>query len=103
MGQNALGQLDYRIFNLRTLEQYDEKSWFFACRYRFMESRSWLKNIEVDVVKNGCGHSVLRTLKLTVCQVQMNEIKWFLVCRYKFMKAKGYWQFSGVDGQKWTF
>ena len=91
MGQNALGQLDYRIFKSTiTLEQYDEKAWFFACWYRFMESRSWLKNIEVDMVKSGCGHSVLRTLKLAVCQGQMNEINWFLVCWYKFMKAKSY-------------
>ena len=89
MGQNALGQSDYRIFKSTiTLEQYDEKGWFFACWYRFMESRSWLKNIEVDVVKNGCGYSVLMTLKLAVCQGQMNGINWFLVCWYKFMKAK---------------
>ena len=55
-----------------------------------MENRSWLKNIGVGMVKNGCGHSVLRTLKLAVCQGKMNEINWFLVCWYKFMKAKSY-------------
>ena len=27
--------------------------WFFACWYRFMKIKSWLKNIGVDVVKNG--------------------------------------------------
>ena len=81
MGQNALGQSDYRIFKSTiSLEQNDEKAWFFACWYRFMENRNWLKNIGVGVVKNGCGHSVLRTLKLAVCQGKTNEINWFLVC-----------------------
>ena len=55
-------------------EQNDEKAWFFACWYRFMESRRWLKNIRVGIIKNGCGNSVLRSLKLAVCQVKMNEI-----------------------------
>ena len=89
MGQNALGQSDCRIFKSTiTLDQYDKKPWFFACWCRFMESRSWLKNIEV--IKNGCGHSVLRTLKLAVCQGQMNEINWFLMCWYKIIKGKSY-------------
>ena len=33
-----------------------------------------LKILGLDMVKNGCGHSVLRTLKLAVCQGKMNEI-----------------------------
>ena len=72
------------------LEQNDEKAWFFASWYRFMESSSWLKNTGVIIIKNGCGHSVLRTLKLAVSQGKMNEINWFLMCLYKFMKAKSY-------------
>ena len=45
MGQNALGQSEYRIFKSTiSLEQNDEKGWFFACWYKFMENRSWLKN-----------------------------------------------------------
>ena len=55
-----------------------------------MEIRSWLENIEVGIVKNGCDHSVLRTLKLAVCQGEMDVINWFLVCCYKFRKAKSY-------------
>ena len=47
-----------------------------------------MKNIGVCIFKNGCGHSVLRTLKLAVCQGKFDEINWFLVCWYKFMKAK---------------
>ena len=81
IGQNALSQSDYRIFNSTvSLEQNDEKTWLFAWWYRFMEVRSWLKNIGVTVVKNRCGHSVLRTLKLAVCQGEISEIDWFLVC-----------------------
>ena len=91
MGQNALNQSDCSIFKLTTsLEQNDEKAWFFAYWCRFIEIKSWLKNIGVGMVKNGCGHSVLRTLKLAVCQGKMNEINWFLVCWYKFIKAKSY-------------
>ena len=81
IGQNALSQSDYRIFNSTvSLEQNDEKTWLFAWWYRFMKVRSWLKNIGVTVVKNRCGHSVLRTLKLAVCQGEISEIDWFLVC-----------------------
>ena len=55
-----------------------------------MESRSWLKNIGDSIIKNGCGYSVLRTLKVAVCQGKMYEINSFLVCWYKFMKARSY-------------
>ena len=67
-----------------------KEAWFFVCWYRFMENRSCLKNIGMNVVKNGRGHSVLRTLKLNGCQGEMNGINWFLVCWYKFRKAKSY-------------
>ena len=77
MGQNALGQSDYRIFKPAiSLEQTDKKAWIFAWWYRVMESRSWLKNVGVSMVKNGYGHSILRTLKLAVCQGKINEIIW---------------------------
>ena len=36
-----------------SLEQNDAKAWFFACWYRLMEIRSWLKNIGVGMVKMG--------------------------------------------------
>ena len=38
-----------------------------------MEIKSLLKNIGVDVVKNGCGHPVHRTQKLTSSQEGINE------------------------------
>ena len=87
MDQNALGQSDCRIFKSTiSLEQIDKKTWFFACWYRFMEIKSWLKNIEVGVVKSMCGHLRVRTLKLALSQEAMNGINWFLVCWYKFKK-----------------
>ena len=55
-----------------------------------MEIKSWLKNIGVGIVKNGCDHSSLRTLKLTVSQVGIIGINWFLVCWQKFRNTKSY-------------
>ena len=58
MGQNALGQSDCKILKSNlSLEQKDEKAWFFACWYRFMEFESSLKSIDVSIVKS--GHSGL--------------------------------------------
>ena len=72
MAQNALGQSDNQIFkSMISLEQNDEKAWFSIEKY-------W------------GGQSVLRTLKLAVCQGKLNEINWFLVCWYRFMKAKSH-------------
>ena len=36
----------------------------FACWYKFIEIKSWLKNIGVGMVINGCAHSGHRTLRL---------------------------------------
>ena len=54
--------LDCRIFRSTvSLKQNDEKASFFACWWKFMETKSWLKNIGLVVVNNWCGHAVLRT------------------------------------------
>ena len=91
MGQNALGQLDCRIFKSTIFPgQNYEKAKFCACWHRFMIIKIWLKNIGVSMVKNGWGHSSLRTLKLVVSQEGTNEINWFLLCQYKLKKAKSY-------------
>ena len=42
------------------------------------------------MIKNGCGHLGLRTLKSAVSQEWMYELGWFFACWYKFMKAKSY-------------
>ena len=81
MDQNALSQSHRRIFKLTiSLEQNDKKPWLFACWYRFIEIKSWLKSMWVDLVKIGCGHSGLRALKLGVSQEGINGINRFVVC-----------------------
>ena len=63
IGQNALVQSDcMNVKSTMSLKQKDEKAWFFACLYKFMEIKSGLKNIGVGVVKKGCVHSCHRTL-----------------------------------------
>ena len=44
-------QITGLLNQLISLEQNDAKAWFFACWYRFMEIKSWLKNIGVGMVK----------------------------------------------------
>ena len=81
IGQNALNQSGCSIFKLTiSLEQNDEKAWFFACWCRFIEIKSQLKNIGMGMVKNGCGYYGLRTLKLAVSLEGINRVSWFLVC-----------------------
>ena len=80
MDQDALDQSDCSMFKLVvSLEHNDGKAWFFAYWCRFVEIKSWLKNIGVGLVKNGCGHSGLRTVKLAVSQEGINGVSWFLV------------------------
>ena len=71
-------------------------AWFFACWYIFMEIKSWFKDLgaggrRVDVVKNGCGHSVHGTLKLAISQEEINRVNWFvgLLIRIQ-VKAESY-------------
>ena len=78
MGESPCSQSEFRIFKSTiSLGQNDEKIWFLACWYRFMGSRSWLKNIEEGNVKSGFGHSVLKTLKLAVSQGKMYQVDFF--------------------------
>ena len=55
-----------------SLEGKDEKAWFFAWCYKFIEIKSWLKNIGMGAVINGCPHSGCRNLKLAVAISQRN-------------------------------
>ena len=50
-GPNALDQSDCILNWLYLLNKNNEKAWFFACWCRFIEIKSWLKNIGVGVVK----------------------------------------------------
>ena len=74
ISQNALGQSDCKIFKSPiSLEKNDEKNWFFACWYKFIEVKRWLENIGVGMVINGCDHSGSRTLNLAVSHEEINE------------------------------
>ena len=54
MCENVFGQSDCRIFKSAiSLEQNDKKALFFTCWYKFLETKSWLKNIRMGVVING--------------------------------------------------
>ena len=61
-------------------EKNDEKAWFVAYWYIVIKIKNWLKNIGLGLVKNGCGHSGHRTLKLAVSQEGVTGINWFLEC-----------------------
>ena len=64
-----LANQDARFLNRLYLQKkMMKKPLFFACLYRFMEIKYRSKNIEVGVIRNGCGHSSLRTPKLAVSQ-----------------------------------
>ena len=73
-----------------SLEQNDEKVWLFACWYKFIKIKNWLKNIRMGVVINGCTHFGFRILKLAVSHKDVNGINWFLAFWYKFRKASSY-------------
>ena len=50
----------------------------------------------MEIVKNGCGQSVHRTLKLTVSREWIDGINWFFACWYKFMQMKRCLKIFGV-------
>ena len=60
MCQNVLGQSDCKIFKSTSLEQNDEKVYFFACSYKFIEIKTWLKTIGIGAVINGCAENWLQ-------------------------------------------
>ena len=80
-GPKCSWPIDCSIFKLAiSLEQNDEKAWFFTYWCSFVEIKRWLKNVGVGTVKNVCGHSDFRTLKLAVSQQGITRVSWFLVC-----------------------
>ena len=93
MGQNVLGQSNYMNISL---EQIDEIAWFFACWYKFLEIKSWLKNFGIGVVKNGCDQSGPRTLKLAGSQ-GIGRMIWCFAQWYKFRTVKSYSDNYWVD------
>ena len=72
-----------------------------------MKIKSQLKYIRVDVIKNECSHSGLRTPKLALSQNENNGINWVLLCCYKFRKATCYfnnfWEVMVKNWRSWPF
>ena len=67
MGQNVLCQSDCSIYKIKkSLEQMNEKGWFFACRDQFKKIKFWSIVFWVGMLKHGCDHSGYETLKLNV-------------------------------------
>ena len=79
MGQNALGRSNCSIFK-STISLMMKKLDFLACWYKFIEIKSWLKNIEVGMFINGCAHSGCMNLKLALFCEEINERNWLLAC-----------------------
>ena len=52
--------------------------------------KSWLKLFWLGMVKNGCGQSSHRNLKLTVSQKWKDGVNWFFACWYKSRKTKSW-------------
>ena len=79
MGQNALGRSNCSIFK-STISLMMKKPDFLACWYKFIEIKSWLKNIEAGMFINGCAHSACMNLKLALFREEINERNWLLAC-----------------------
>ena len=81
MSPNTLGQSDLDDIRMNYISR--AKWWnslILACRYKFMEIEIRLKNIFLCMIKDGCGHSGHRNLKLAVSQkgnqIQIHENWW---------------------------
>ena len=56
------------------------KSLIFCMLIQIYRKKKLIEKYWVGLGRKWCGHSVLRTLKLAVCQGKTNKINWFLVC-----------------------
>ena len=103
ISQNALSQWDSRIFKSTiSPEQSNDRASFFACWYKFMKIKSWLKIFWLGMFKNGCDLSGLWTLKLIGSEEWADGINRFFAWWYKFIQ-KLLENFCGGHGQKWVW
>ena len=83
------GQSGFWILKLTASQEWsDGINWFFACWYKFIQVKRWLKMFEVGLVRNRCGQSCDRTIKFTVSEEWADGINWFFACWYRFTKIK---------------
>ena len=55
--------------------------------------------IGMGIVRNGCGQSCDRILKLTVSEGWTDGVNWFFACQYRFTKIKSW---SNIFGWAWS-
>ena len=67
---------------------------FFVCWYNFMKIN--LQGLRIGIVKNGCGQSCDRTLKLTVSEEWTDRINWFFAYWYRLTKIKSWLNYFWV-------
>ena len=95
IGQNALSQLDCRIF--KSIISPEQITSFSACWYKLTKIKSWSKILTMpNMVENGRGQSGLWTLKFIAFQEWTDWINWFFAYWYKFTQIKRWWRIFGV-------
>ena len=91
------------VLNLNVSQEWtDGINWFFACWNKFTQIKRWSKFFYLGMVKNGCGQSGCRNLKLTASQEWTDGVNLFLACWYKFGKAKSWFMTFGWVWLKMT-
>ena len=61
MARNQCGQSGYGTLKLTVSQEWiDGKNLFFVYWYKFMQIKSWLKMLKVDIVKIGVASPVTR-------------------------------------------
>ena len=64
---NGRGKSGHRTLKLTVSQKWaDGMDWFFACCYKFRQTKSWFNDFWVSVVKNGHGLLVHETQKSAV-------------------------------------
>ena len=89
MGQNALSQSDWKIFNKSPIsaEEINEIAWLFAFQCKFVEIKNWSKNFGWARSKMYVASLVIG-FKNWLSQEWTERINCFFTCWYKFRKAR---------------
>ena len=88
MGQNALSQLDYRVFKSDIKhEKTDELTWFLVFRYIFKQHRRWFINFNKDMVKK-----VFLVFNSAISIELIGQRAWFFTCQDRLKKDKKWFE-----------
>ena len=86
LGKNLVPQIWAKMLLANQIAGFLNWLYLQNTKMKKPDEKAWGKNLKlvekywVSMVKNGCGNSGLRTLKLAVSQKGINRINWFLVC-----------------------